>query len=292
MILLFSPTGFIIEAIAFFLTVVVFVLALRFFRDSRRRLNEAFPGLAKSRLRLPFRIDRDGFLLPKKNTTKEQRLEMPVYKTTGRQPNANGEEIKNLYLQLQRLEKALEDLQFSGKKTKPNEASITVPSNRNELNPSHPQTLEKATEVQHLKQQAIPSQALLNQLADLETELEKEREITKELEKEAAQATELSVQLANAEAAQARLEQSLLDKEEKLRELMQANSDLRCSVITLQEQLTQANQLQQQLLSKTQAFDQLAADSQQITETNKKLQCHINRVAELESMIDMIAAKK
>lgn len=280
MILLFTPITF-IEATIFFLALIAFVLAIRFFQNTRRRLQELFPDTVRPN-KLPFSIDRNGFILPNKGRKKS---------ATALQPDATKEELKMLRLQLQQqqqqLEKALAQFQAFSQKAG---ATITQPAvTLNGQQKLQQPQLRNDSEVQLLKQQTAHSQTLLDRLTEAEAELEDLQTTAQQTPKQAWQTTELCLELERSETRQAQLEETLLEKEEELRELQFENERLHEAIGKMREELSHTTAERQQLLKKTQFLEAVNADLHNVSVANKKLKAEMTRAAELESMMELMA---
>jgi chromosome segregation ATPase len=291
MVLLFSPTTF-LEITAFVLASVALVLAVRFFVDSRKRIDALFPGLIGTRKLLPFGIDRNGFVIPKNTHSAFENQ-----KVSSRPPlptsNRTTEEINTLRLQLQQqqkeLEKALEKISFANQQNHAvTERSSTALDEQKRLEQLRMQLEKKDSEIQRLRQQELFSQKLQERFDDVQAECEKLQEKVLRLEKQAWQAAELSIQLEHAEQAQLQTEKALLKREERLRELTLENQQLHDAFQEVEAKLSQANLQRQQLLKKVQFLEEVNTDLQQVAEANRKLKTEMTRVAELESMLEMM----
>lgn len=293
MVLLSSSIGF-LEIIIFLLAVLAFTMAVRFFMDSRKRLEELFPGTINPGKLLPFSIDRSGFLIPKTPVSKKEITASPIsVPQVKSSTDDTKQEIKALSLQLQQqqqsLTKALEQIALLNEQ--PASSKTEKPSALNDakkLEQLRIQVEKKDAEIQRLKQQDAYSQKIQEHFEEVQAEMERLQERLMKMEKQAWQATELSIQLEHAEQSQLQLEKSLLKKEEKLRELSLENQRLHEAFNELEDKLSEANLQRQQLQKKVQLLEELNADMMQIAEANRKLKTEISRVAELESMLQLM----
>ena len=296
MVLLFTPTSF-LEITIFLIAVVAFVLAVRFFMDSRRRLEELFPGILSSRKLLPFGLDRNGFLIPKNSSRKSDAENRLLYKSTA-QPSASGEnknEIQELRQQLrvqqQELTKALDRMSGLGS-TNASERTTAVLEDQTRFEQLREQLEQKEAEVQRLKQHESYAQKMQERLQEVQTEFDKLQEKLAQMEQQAWQTAELTLQLEHTEQAQLQLEKTLGKKEEKLRELTLENQDLQQSLHELEDKLADTSLQRQQLQKKVQLLESLNADMQQMADSNRKLKAEISRVAELESMLHLMKERR
>jgi chromosome segregation ATPase len=298
MVLLFTPTGF-LEITFFLLAIVVFVMAVRFFMDSRKRLEALFPGLMGSGKLLPFGIDRSGFLIPKTIDKTTPGSSRPSYQPAAPRSadNTTREEIKALRTQVQQqqqeLSKALQQIALVSQRSGSLEEGTALLLNEQKRQEGlRMQLNSKDAEIQRLRQQELLSQKMQERFEEVQTEFEKLQEKMQKMEKQAWQAAELSIQLEHAEQAQFQLEKSLQKKEEKLRELMLENQNLQESFHELEEKLSHANLQRQQLIRKVQFLEEANADMLNMAETNRKLKTEMGRVAELESMLELMREEK
>lgn len=295
MLLLFSPTGY-LEIAFFLLAVIVFMLAVRFFVSSRRHLEEVFPGLLGSSKLLPFRFDRSGFLIPKPVSQPERKASQPRYQASVTNDGTK-EEIKSLRVQLQQqqqeLSKALEQIsQVSHRSSAMEEGSHQLLDEQKRIESLRMQLNKKDAELQRLRQQELLSQKLQERFEEVNAEFELLQEKMQKMEKQAWQAAELSIQLEHAEQSQFQLEKTLQKKEEKIRDLSQENLHLQESLQELEEKLSYSNLQRQQLIRKVQFLEESNADMLTMAETNRKLKTEISRVAELESMLELMSEEK
>jgi chromosome segregation ATPase len=295
MVLLFSPTNF-LEILAFLLALAGFVLALRFFVDSRRRIEALFPGLLGSRKVLPFDIDRNGFVIPRA-INRPFGSNKPLHQPAASSSSDNTkEEIKALRQQLQQqqqeLAKALQKISLVNPQSRAaEEMSSSVLHEQKQLEQWRVQLENKEAEIQRLRQQELLSQKLQQRVEEVQAECERLQEKMLKTEKQAWRAAELSIQLEHAEQAQLQVEKNLAKKEERLRELTAENQQLQEAFNELEEKLAQANLQRQQLFKRIQFLEEVNADLQQEAEVNRKLKAEMSRVAELESMLEIMSRK-
>ena len=294
--LLFLPGG-ILEIAIFLLAIIAFGLAVRFFINSRKRLQEMFPGIAGPRKGLSIGFDRSGFLIPK---TVDKKTGTSVSSFTA--PAKGGDdntkqEIRELRRQFQQqqleLAKALEKIAYIGQQTKaPEHRTALILEEQRRQEALREQLEEKEVEIQRLKQQEAYTQKLQERLEEVQGAFDELQEKMAQVEKQAWQTAELSIQLEHAEQAQLQAEKNLLKKEEKLRELSLEYQELQDSFHKLEDKLLEANRQQLQLQKKIQLLEGLNSDMLQMAEANRKLKTEIARVAELESMLHLISEER
>lgn len=290
MVLLSSPTDF-LEIAIFSFAVAAFVLAVRFFVDSRKLLQELFPGLSRPGKLLPFAFDRSGFLLPKTVTRQKERAPGSYFRPTEKNSSdTTKDEIRELRLQLQQqqqeLAKALQKMSaFGADAVAPEQKVTTTAESLLQMEEWHSLLEEKEAEIQRLKQNEAYTQTIQERFEEVQGAFTDMQEKVAEMEKQSWQTAELSIHLDHAEQAQRQMETALEKKEERLREVSLENQRLRDAFIELEDKLSEANLQRQQLLKKVQLLEGLNTDMMQMAETNRKLKTEITRVAELESML-------
>ena len=294
--LLFSPTN-VLEILAFLLAIAAFIVAFRFFVDSRKRIESLFPGLLGSRKLLPFGIDRSGFVIPKTINKSFEQSKPRIQPAAAASSDDTKKEIKALRQQLQQqqqeLAKALQQIaQVSQQPPVPGISSAVLLQEHQRLEQLRMQLEAKEAEIQRLRQQELFAQKLQERFEEVQTECEELQDKILTMEKQAWQAAELSIRLEHAEQTKLQTEKLLQKKEEKLRDLTFENQQLHESFAQLEDKLSQANLQRQQLLKKTQFLEEMNADLQQMTETNRRLKTEMTRVAELESMLELMTEEK
>ena len=297
MVILFSPTGF-LEIAIFFLAIIAFALAVRFFVDSRKRLQEAFPGLigGGSCKALPFDVDRSGFILPKSAGKPAEKSRRVFPQPVAASSDATKDEIKALRTQIQRqqqeLSKALEQISLVSQRSTLDDRSSLLLEEQKRLEVLRSQLAQKDTEIQRLRHQEMVSQKVQERFEELQVDFEELQAKLQQMEKQSWQAAELSLQLEHAEQLQLQLEKSLQKKEDKLRELALENQRLQDAYNDLEERFSHTNLQRQQLLRKVQFLEDATSDMQKMAESSYKLKTEITRVAELESMLALMTEER
>jgi chromosome segregation ATPase len=296
MLIFTLPSG-ILEITIFGFAVVAFIMAVRFFMDSRRRLAELFPGTVNARKLLPFGFDRSGFLIPKTEAPKEKPAARVFFRSSETtSPDSTKGEIRELRqqvkLQQQELERALQKMTQIGQQAVAEEKTATILAEQQRLESLRLQLEKKDAEIQRLKQQETYAQKMQERFEEVQAEFESLQEKMAQMEQQAWQTAELTIQLEHSEQTTLRLEEAIAKKEEKLRDLSLENQRLHDSFAELQEKLSDATLQRQQLARKVQLLESLNSDMQSMAESNRKLKTEIARVAELESMLQMISDER
>lgn len=288
-----SIIGGFFEITVFLLAVVAFVWAIRFFMDSRKRLNELFPGLLGTGKAIPVGIDRNGFLVPKRltatNGTAGPAVLVQKKKVSGNADEAIRELRQQLQQQQQELSTAIRKMALAnGQSAGPDAKPVVHPTEHLALKELQARLEAKETEIQRLRQQEAYAQKLQEQFMDVQDAFEEVQQKLQQMEAQAWQTAELNLQLEQVTDASEKLELALFKKEEKMRELSVENGKLRNTCHELETQLSEARLQQQQLQRKVQLLEGLNTDILQMAEATRKLKNGIVRAAELESMLHSI----
>lgn len=303
--LLVTPFTF-FEVAVFLLALAALLLAVRFFIASQRKFENLLPDRKAKRAHFGVGIDRDGFLVP----TRPAR--MPAEK----QASGNEEtkqEIKELrdMLQLQQLEltRALRQFEsLSVKKERDNyderdyywdneeepeeQKPLPVPKENLVTEELRQQLTRKEAENRELRQQLELNQKLHQHFEDVQSGYEELQAKVQKMEQLAWQSAELAIKVDNLEQATEQLERTLHKKEEKIRELSVENGRMHETLNSTEDKLTEANLQRQQLMKKVQFLEEINHDIQQMSDANRKLKSELRRVAELESMLNLITEER
>jgi chromosome segregation ATPase len=309
MYLLATPFTF-IEIAVFAVAVVAFLLAVRFFIASQKRLENLFPDRRKKESHFSIGIDRDGFLVP---TGKQSKKALPE-----KEEKANTEtreemrELRNM-LQLQQLEltralrqiESLNTAKHTGgfddddydekddyEKESDDFDERYSPDDDFLVEELRGQLTKKEAEVKDLRQQADLNQKLQAHFEDIEASYDELQEKVQKMEAQAWQSAELAIKIDELEQSVDQLEKSVQKKEEKIRELGLENGRLHEMLNQTEDKLSEANLQRQQLFKKVHFLEQINSDIQQMSDANRKLKTELRRVAELESMLNLITEER
>lgn len=274
MVLLFSPTAF-LEIAVFLLAVAAFGLALRFFMNSRKRLAALFPEIISQHKRLPFNIDRKGFVIPKTPAFAVEHNSRPGQKPAAAATEPTGNEINSLRTLLQQqqaeLQKALQQIETFGQKSKGQEAkAATLLMEQKKLEHLHLQLKKKDAEIEHLRQQQLIAQKLQLRFEEVQTELEAMQKKMLQIEKQDWLVAEYSTQLRVAEQTHRQTEKTLLQKEDSLCALVVENQQLHKALDAIKEKLAQTNLQRLQLEKKVQVLEFNHAGKLPVTEASPR----------------------
>ena len=151
---------------------------------------------------------------------------------------------------------------------------------------------KKNSEISELKQQSGMSHRMAAKIEEAYQELEQLQTKMVMLEKQASRANNLAIELEDTRQSYEQIHKDLQRKQEKLEEIYNENESLQQSLNTLEDKLAEANLQRQQLQKKVVFLQDLNTDLQSISDTNKKLQTELRKIAELESKLSMIAEER
>lgn len=289
-----------LEITVFVIALVAFVLAIRFFIASQKKLEGLLPNRKAKRAYFGIDIDRDGFLVPanRQKPVKAERSESFANEETK-------QEIKELrqMLQLQQLElgralRQLEDLNL----TRPTADDDTLYQDEDsEADLSHEtlvaeelrqRLVGKEADLRELRQQLELSQQLQAHVEDVQSRYDDLQQKVQTMEGQAWEAAEVTIKLESLQLEIEQLEKKLHTKEERLRVLTAENSRLREQLVQTEDKLSETNLQRQQLVKRLRFLEDVNTDIQQMGDTNRKLKTELRRVGELESMLNLITEER
>jgi len=301
-----------LEIAIFLIAVLAFVLAVRFFIASQKNLQQLLPATRTKNSLFGLGVDRDGFIVP----ASKERLSKTAQKIleTNEQTKQEIKELRDT-LQLQQLEltRALRQIETINeskgdkgydddiyedeeeepyvKKHRYEEKEYGI--DKNVLAEELKQQLErKDAELRELRQQAELNQNLQNHFEEVQSGYEELQLKVQKMEQQAWQAAEMAIKVDSLEQSNEQLEKTLQKKEEKVRELSVENGRLHEMLNQTEDKLSEANFQRQQLQKKTQFLEEINSDMQQMSDANRKLKNELRRVAELESMLNLITEER
>ena len=301
-----------LEIAIFLIAVLAFVLAIRFFIASQKNLQHLLPATRTKNSLFGLGVDRDGFIVP---ATKE-RLSKTAQKIleTNEQTKQEIKELRDT-LQLQQLEltRALRQIETINESKGGKEYDDDIyedeedepyvkkhryeekeyGTDKNLLAEELKQQLDrKDAELRELRQQAELNQNLQNHFEEVQSGYEELQLKVQKMEQQAWQAAEMAIKVDSLEQSNEQLEKTLHKKEEKVRELSVENGRLHEMLNQTEDKLSEANFQRQQLQKKTQFLEEINSDMQQMSDANRKLKNELRRVAELESMLNLITEER
>lgn len=296
-----------LEIAIFSLAVVAFLLAVRFFIASQKRLENLLPQTKKKKTHFPVGLDRDGFIVP----ARKDLAKKPASKTyqSFEDDDETRTELKELrgMLQLQQLELSRAINQITELKSHKKEDDESAyydgdDEEENEFNSTSFSAIEieelrlklekKEAEIRELRQQTELSHKLQGHFEEVQSGYEELQHKVQKMEQQAWQAAELSIKVDSLEQSNEQLEKTVHKKEEKIRELSAENGRLHEMLNETEDKLSEANLQRQQLIKKVQFLEEINSDIQQMSDANRKLKNELRRVAELESMLNLITEER
>ncbi|MBD0331188.1 MAG: hypothetical protein ICV66_00890 [Chitinophagaceae bacterium] len=151
---------------------------------------------------------------------------------------------------------------------------------------------KRENELQKIKQQQAAVEKMTTRLEQVYKEFDALQEKILVLEEQASNANILAIELEEVKQSYDQLKKDLLRKQEKLEETVRENQRLHQLLAETEDKLEEANLQRQQLFKKVQFLEEINTDYQKMSETNKRLQNEIRRIAELESMLSMIQEER
>jgi len=112
------------------------------------------------------------------------------------------------------------------------------------------------------------------------------------LEKEMSLSGIGNVELEDMKEANYKLNKEFEEQRQKLHNSIMENQELRAQLFETEDKLKEANFERQQLQKKVSFFEELNNDLQTLAESNKKLEIQLKRMAELESMLNVISQER
>jgi chromosome segregation ATPase len=296
--LLATPFTFFQIAI-FLIALIAFLLTVRFFIASQKRLENLLPRTKNKKNHFRVGLDRDGFIVPAGKDNKKQ-----VNKLTGSDEETKNElkELRGM-LQLQQLEltRAVNKIaDLSSDKKSDDDYERYVDEEEEEYSSAPNMEIEqlrlqlekKEAELTEIRRQEELSHKLQGHFEEVQSGYEELQVKVHKMEQQAWQAAELAIKVDSLEQSNEQLEATVIKKEERLRELTLENGRLHELLNETEDKLSEANLQRQQLNRKVQFLEEINNDIQQMSDANRKLKNELRRVAELESMLNLITEER
>ncbi|HYO21152.1 MAG TPA: hypothetical protein VER36_02025 [Flavisolibacter sp.] len=294
------------EIAVFTIAVIAFIMAVRFFIASQRNLEHLLPHPKKKKASLGVGIDRDGFIVP---TSGQAKKAASVALENNAETKQEIKELRDM-LQLQQLELTRALRQIEAINTQ-KEGAYSEDRYRYEDEDDHHETAyqqasgnsalaeelrqqlqRKEAEVRELRQQVELNQKLQHHFEEVQDGYEELQLKVQKMEQAAWQAAEMSIKVDSLEQEIEQLGKTILKKEEKIRELSAENGRVHEMLNETEDKLSEANLQRQQLQKKVHFLEEINSDIQQMSDANRKLKNELRRVAELESMLNLITEER
>lgn len=151
---------------------------------------------------------------------------------------------------------------------------------------------KKDLELMKVKQQLSASQKMAARIDEVYREFDELQVKITDLEKNSKHSNEVAMELEELKGSYVQIKKELTRKQEKLEEVVSENQRLHEQLSVTEDKLDEANLQRQQLMKKLQLLENMNNDFQQMSESNKKLQNELRRIAELESMLSMVSDER
>lgn len=291
---LLTTTSAFLEIAIFLLAVLTFVLAIRFFIESQRKLAELLPASFAARTKLKFWFDRSGFVVPNFSSTppsfKKFFRPAPVAKgDTDVQNRLEIEELKHMLRQqqeeLSKAVKEIQNLQHIGTTPAADDNLLAAETAVEEL---EYELMKKDGEIKSLKQQISQFEHIQEGYETMQHELEQVQAKVQRLEQEAMQGNEIVNKLEQAETTIARLHTEIGAKEDRLLEMASDVEEIKWKLEETKRLLAETEVQNHHLTARLQLFETIDSEMKELSDYNRKLKAEAGRIAELESMLQMI----
>lgn len=293
----------IIEIAVLFIGACILGITIRFFIRSQQSLKEAMEATNKNLGKAP--MDHAGWAWSKalegvqegikkmklKNAQAEEPKEVLVKQKTLRKEESV-DNLKETIMKQQRLLsgilKQVEEIEHEGNE----EMEMENKHLQKEIESLEIQLDKKDAELDEIRHQASMAERMAAKVEDIYMEFEQLQSKMASLEIAANRANNLAIELEDTRQAYEQIHKDLQRKGDKLEEKFAENQRMQQELNTLEDKLAEANLQRTQLHKKIQFLQDLNADLQSVSDTNKKLQTELRRIAELESMLTMIAEER
>lgn len=291
----------VLEIAIFILASFAFVIALRFFLESRKGMQQYLDTKPTPSKKISFTLFdnlvfiKKRFRRPKKSGSffSNIKIEPTTATFVPDTPKPSTGEINDLRTMLLQQQNQLN--QALGKINNLEERPVL----RKENNTLEKKVADlehilekKESELKKLKQQYEVSKKMQEHFTEMQKEFEMLQEKLEKVEQQAWESNELTIKLENLKQSQVHLEKDAIRKEEKIREFASENQRLHSALNETEDKLQEANLQRQQLTKKMQYLEEMNADMKQIADANRKLQNELRRIAELESMLNLITEER
>lgn len=302
MYLLDTPFTF-FEIAIFSIALIAFLMTVRFFMASQKRLEHLLPQTDRKKKRTGLGLDRDGFIVPTGVTHSRRAVTHSLQ--DGEETKSEIKELRGM-LQLQQLEltraiRQIEEIsahkeELSHKEERyyeeDEEQAFIAPASNSEIERLQDQLEKKEAELKEVRQQNELTQKLQEHLEEVQAAYDDLQLKVQNMEQQAWQTAELAIKVDSLEQANEQFEKTIQKKEEKFRELNIENNRLRELLNETEDKLSESNLQRQQLMKKVQFLQEINSDIQQMSDANRKLKNELRRVAELESMLNLITEER
>ena len=292
-----------LELASFIIATVAFLLAVRFFITSRKKLEELLPeGPARHSFSHNIEIDRDGFLVPAKPRKAVAQQEQKAAAETKQELKELRDMIHVQQLELTRALRQMEAVNSNKEEATHKSDPFTEAAENKEEDYSggddflieqlRNRIADRDAEIKELQQEIDIQQRGQTRLDTVQPSYKDLQAKVQQMEGQARQSAGLTAKIDSLETEVEALQEGLYKKEEKVRELSVENARLYDRLNSAEDKLVEGNRQRQQLQKKIAFLEEVASDMQQLSEAAHKLKTETRRTAELESMLDLITEER
>lgn len=196
---------------------------------------------------------------------------------------AHNEKVAQLLKQIDTIKDVEEEHQVAARQNKELESEIQ--ELKNLLN-------NQAKELNTLRQKDQLAGQMSSLLENANAEFRLLQSKIQKLEKEMSLSGIGNVELEDMREAHHKLNKEFEEQRQKLHNSIMENQQLKAQLFETEDKLKEANFERQQLQKKVSFFEELNNDLQTLAESNKKLEIQLKRMAELESMLNVISQER
>jgi myosin heavy subunit len=220
-----------------------------------------------------------------------RRTKLTAHKTPAPVPvKGNSDVLLSLKESIEQQQKALDKLMLQVDNW--TEDMETSASSRVEIEELEILLEKKDLELMKVKQQLSASQKMAARIDEVYKEFDELQVKITDLEQNSKYSNEVAMELEELKGSYTQVKKELTRKQEKLEEVVSENQRLHEQLSVTEDKLDEANMQRQQLMKKLQMLENMNTDFHQMSESNKKLQNELRRIAELESMLSMVSDER
>jgi chromosome segregation ATPase len=283
----------VLEVAIFILASIAFIIAIRFFIESRKGLEQFLPAVVEAEKEKKKQLTFFGNLVFIKRKFRMKRKPLKLYATVP--PVVESETSRELsdlrsmiHEQQSQLSQALAQMNV-----KPPKAEA-VPDKETQKKVKDLQLAldKKEAEIKKYKQQLEVSTKMQTHFESMQKEFGQLQQKMQKLEVQAREANDLKIKLDHVQQSLAKVEKDLIRKEDKLRDITAESQKLHTALNETEDKLQESNLQRQQMMKKVQFLEEMNDDMKEIADNNRKLQNELRRVAELESMLNIMTEER
>lgn len=151
---------------------------------------------------------------------------------------------------------------------------------------------DKESEINEIRQKANLTKEMTSMLDNAYSDFDILQTKIKKLESQLLSSKMGSIDYEDLKEAYYKTSRDLDESKNKVNHYMQENQSLQIELAKTEDKLTESNQQRQQLQKKVAYLEELTSDLQQMSDANKKLESHMKKIGELESMLNMVSEER